>query len=80
MAGNQSISAMKRCARCENGRIALSIYVRRTLCSNRVLNSAPKTGDRLISTRLLNMRDRPNARRERVCYDDQETRVNYDVY
>lgn len=80
-AGNQSISATKRCIRCENGRIALLIYVRRTLCSNRVLNSTPKTGNRSISIiRLSNIRDGPSARHERVCYEDQETRVKSMMY
>lgn len=37
-AGNQSISAMRRCTRCENGRIALLIYVCHTLRSNRTFS------------------------------------------
>lgn len=36
---NQSISATRKCAKCKNERIALLIYVRRTLCSNRIFST-----------------------------------------
>lgn len=65
---NQSTSATRKYAKCENERIALLIYVRYLVLKSHIFNSALKTDDRSISARRsrTNMRDGPNVCHERV--------------